>query len=318
MRRRDLARLGIAAAAGGVLPARSNSARGGAADQPGPRLHLFSKPLQWLGYDELAETTAAAGYIGIELTVRPGGHVEPERVAVDLPRATAAARKQGLSIGMIVTAINSADDPQAQRLLETAAQEGVAVYRMAYLKYDEALGVTKSLDGLRRRMAALEELNRRCGVTGCYQNHHGSTGGRVGGSIWDIHALLEGRDPRWIGCQYDVRHAVSESTGSWDVGLGLIAPSIRSLCFKDFRWESVDSCRPVEIPAGRGVVPWQRFLALLATLGVDAPMSVHCEWPLFDASQASLPVPQRRAIAARGLRQDREFLAATIAAARRP
>jgi len=215
---------------------------------------------------------------------------------------------------MIVTSINSADDPQAERLLKTAAAEGVGVYRMAYLQYDDALGVAGSLDGLRRRMAALEDFNRRCGITGCYQNHHGSSGGRVGGSIWDIHAILESRDPRWIGCQYDVRHAVAESTGSWDVGLRLIAPSIRSLCFKDFRWASIDSCKPVEMPAGRGVVPWQRFLALLAALRVDAPISVHCEWPLFDASQADLPIAQRRALAVHGLRQDREFLATAMTA----
>jgi sugar phosphate isomerase/epimerase len=213
---------------------------------------------------------------------------------------------------MIVTAIKSADDPTAETVLKTAAAEGVAVYRMAYLQYGDTLGMDRSLDALRRQMAALEELNRRCGITGCYQNHHGSSGGRVGGSVWDIREILGDRDPCWIGCQYDVRHAVAEATGSWDVGLRRIAPFIRSVCFKDFRWASVDSAQPVDVPAGQGIVPWEKFLTLLSALHVDVPMSVHCEWPLFDAAEASLPIPQRRALAVPRLRRDGDFLAAVV------
>jgi sugar phosphate isomerase/epimerase len=213
---------------------------------------------------------------------------------------------------MIVTAIKSADDPAAETVLKTAAAEGVAVYRMAYLQYDDTLGVDRSLDSLRRHMAALEELNQRCGMTGCYQNHHGSSGGRVGGAVWDIREILEDRDPRWIGCQYDVRHAVAEATGSWDVGLRRIAPFIRSLCFKDFRWASVESAQPVDVPAGQGIVPWEKFLTLLSALHVDVPMSVHCEWPLFDAAEATLPIPQRRALAVPRLRRDGDFLASVV------
>jgi len=308
MLRRDLLRFGIAAAVAHAVPVRAGAAARSC-------LHLFSKPLQWLDYDALAETTAEAGYGGIDLTVRPGGHVEPERVATDLPRAAAAARRQGLALGMIVTAIKSADDPTAETVLKTAAAEGVAVYRMAYLQYDATLGVDRSLDALRRQMESLETLNRRCGITGCYQNHHGSSGGRVGGSVWDIREILEDRDPRSIGCQYDVRHAVAESTASWDVGLRRIAPFIRSVCFKDFRWASAESAQPVDVPAGQGIVPWNQLLKLLSDLHVDVPMSVHCEWPLFAAAEANLPATRRRSLAVERVRRDGDFLAAGCARA---
>lgn len=304
MLRRDLLRFGFAAAV-----VNADAVRGAAPAAARSSLHLFSKPLQWLDYDALAETVAEAGFGGIELTVRPGGHVEPKRVAADLPRAVAAARRRGLAIGMIVTAINAADDPTAEVVLKTAAAEGVGVYRMAYLQYDESVGVHRSLDLLRGRMASLEALNRRCGITGCYQNHHGSWGGNLGGSVWDIHAILRDRDPRWIGCQYDVRHAVAEATGSWDVGLRLIAPCIRSLCLKDFRWKSANSAEPIDVPAGDGIVPWDRFRALLSSLRVAVPMTVHCEWPLFDEKEAGLPIPQRRSLAVERLRRDGDFLA---------
>ena len=64
--------------------------------------------------------------------------------------------------------------------------------------------------------------------------------------------------------------------------------------------------------AGQGIVPWKKFLTLLSALHVDVPMSVHCEWPLFDATEASLPIPQRRALAVPRLRRDGDFLAAAI------
>ena len=34
---------------------------------------------------ELGRTLKALGFDGVDLTVRPGGHVDPKRVAIDLP-----------------------------------------------------------------------------------------------------------------------------------------------------------------------------------------------------------------------------------------
>ena len=48
---------------------------------------LFSKHLQFLDYNSMSEVTAEMGFNGLDLTVRPKGHVLPERVADDLPKA---------------------------------------------------------------------------------------------------------------------------------------------------------------------------------------------------------------------------------------
>jgi hypothetical protein len=70
--------------------------------------------------------------------------------------------------------------------------------------------------------------------------------------------------------------------------------------------------QPVDVPAGRGIVPWEKFFTMLSALHVDVPMSVHCEWPLFDAAEATLPIQQRRALAVQRLRRDGDFLASVI------
>ena len=45
---------------------------------------VFNKPLQHLSYDEQAKLVAEMGFVGIEGTVRKGGHVEPDKVEQDL------------------------------------------------------------------------------------------------------------------------------------------------------------------------------------------------------------------------------------------
>ncbi|MDZ7723632.1 MAG: hypothetical protein U5R06_12725 [candidate division KSB1 bacterium] len=51
----------------------------------------------------MARTIAEIGFDGVDLTVRPGGHVLPENVTQDLPRAVKAIEKTGLKVPMMTT-----------------------------------------------------------------------------------------------------------------------------------------------------------------------------------------------------------------------
>src|SRR5688572_19882500 len=73
-------------------------------------MHVFSKPLQWLDYAGTAALIKEAGFGGIDYTVRSAGHVLPEKVQDDLPRAIEAAKKAGLKVEMITTAITDPSD----------------------------------------------------------------------------------------------------------------------------------------------------------------------------------------------------------------
>ena len=68
-----------------------------------PTICFFSKHLHNLGYDELGRTVKDAGFSGVDLTVRKGGHVLPERVREDLPRAGNAIRSHGLQVPKALT-----------------------------------------------------------------------------------------------------------------------------------------------------------------------------------------------------------------------
>ena len=124
---------------------------------PKPTFHVFSKMFQppvTKGVDELCELMAKAGFDGIQWTVRPKGHVLPERAAEDLPKVVAAARKQGLQATTICTAITDGDDPASERLLKVAADCGFTLFRPGYYFYDvKKETFQQSMDRIRRGFA---------------------------------------------------------------------------------------------------------------------------------------------------------------------
>ncbi len=249
-----------------------------AADYTQREVCVFSKHLQWLDYEPMAELAAEIGFDGVDLTVRPRGHVLPERVEQDLPRALNAVRKAGLNVNMITTAITDPDDPLTESVLRMASRFSIGYYRMGYIPYDEKAGVAKTLENLKPRMAALAKLNEKYNIHGAYQNHAGT---RIGGAVWDIWELIRNLDPQWIGCQYDIRHAVVEGGRSWPVGMKLLMPHIKCMVIKDFFWgQEEGKWRVVDCPVGEGMVDFEAYFKILNQARIDGPFSTHFEYAL--------------------------------------
>jgi sugar phosphate isomerase/epimerase len=263
---------------------------------------IFSKHLQWLDYPSAAKAAAEAGFDALDIPVRPGGHVLPERVKEDLPRAVDATRNAGLEISMITTAITGVDAPHAEAVLETAAGLGIRHYRMGYVRYEE--GVRRTMDATVARWRKLAALNRSLEIHGGYQNHSGTN---LGAAVWDLLLVLEEVGSPWVGCQYDIRHAVVEGAFSWVRDLEVVAPFIDTLVAKDFAWgPREDGLEVLNVPFGEGVVPLGPYVAELRRLGVSAPLSMHFEYPH--------PETGRRAWAVEQYGRDRAALRAALTA----
>jgi L-ribulose-5-phosphate 3-epimerase len=261
-------------------------------------LCIFSKHLHWLSVPEMAREVAALGFEGVDLTVRKGGHVAPERVAEDLPVAVAAIRKAGLEVPMIVTDITDPNHPATEALLKTAGRLDIAHYRMGWIDYDASVGVVKSLDGFRKRFEKLAKLNQKYNIQGAYQNHSGA---RLGASLWDLWTVIRDLDPRWIGCQYDVKHAVAEGGVSWVNGLEILKNHIKCLDIKDFHWAKKDGkWQHHLVPLGEGMVDYPLYLSLLKKHQITGPMSIHYEFPLggADTGKTQLSMPKEQVLAA--------------------
>ncbi len=261
-----------------------------------PDIHIFSKHLQWLDFSAMAIKVAEMGFDGTDLTVRPGGHVEPARVKEDLPKAIEQLRKAGLQATMITTSIEKVQDYHTEEIIKTASQLGISYYRMGWIKYDQSKPISKQLDGIKQQLKELETMNKHYQIRGVYQNHAGMS---FGSAVWDLWFLLNELDSDYLGCQYDVRHAMVEGLNSWELGFDLITPFIKVLVVKDFNFTNEGSLVQ-NVPMGEGVVKWRAFFQKLKAKNINAPISLHCEYPLGGAEKGSkiLEIPENEVLEA--------------------
>jgi L-ribulose-5-phosphate 3-epimerase len=268
---------------------------------------VFSKHLHWLNYDQAAQTAAEIGFQGLDVTVRKAGHVLPENVERDLPKIVAAAEKAGIKVVSLTTEIDDAKNPLQQTVLKTAAQLHIPFYRMAWLKYDDSLSIQDNLRRFHRQLKALAELNEKMGIRGAYQNHSGAS---LGSPVWDIAQLLNEIDSPWLGCQYDIRHAVVEGANAWPLALKLAAPHINTIDIKDFCWtKSNDKWQLENTPLGEGVVDFKKYLGLLEQLSVnkEVPICLHFEYPLGGADKGADKLTVAPEVVTQAMKKDLAF-----------
>ncbi len=245
-------------------------------------IHIFSKHLHFLDYKKVGEKSAEIGFDGVDLTVRPKGHVLPEFVKRDLPIAIEEIKKGGSQCIMMTTAIETVNNSLDVEVLETASKLGIKYYRMNWYKYTDEGELKNELLNYQQKITDLSILNKKLGIVGCYQNHAGTY---VGASLWEVSKLLEFADPSSFGVQYDIRHAVAEGGLSWSNGLKLIKDSIKIIVLKDFKWSLINGVWKIEnTPIGQGMVDFDGYFKLLKKYNINVPVSLHIEYEVGDES----------------------------------
>ena len=237
-RRREFLQALSAAGCAGALPLSAGS-QGGAPSAGAYRgiLCFFSKPAPQLSWHELAQSAKRAGFGGIDLTVRRGGHVLPERVAEDLPKAVAAIRGEGLEVPMITTELLSADHPTAEPVVSTAGKLSIPYMKPGYYRYHFA-DVRKELEQAGGQFRGLARLAQEHGVQVGYHNHSGY----IGAPIWDMARVMDELDPKWAGYYFDLQHATSEGgVAGWRIAANLVMPRVKMLAVKDFYWQQTET-----------------------------------------------------------------------------
>ncbi len=214
------------------------------------KVAIFSKHLLFLKGDALAAGAAEIGFDGIDLAVRKGGHVEPDRVREDLPKLVASIRQHGLEVPMLTTDIADTESPYAEDILKSMSELGIRHYRWGGFKYETKRSLAQQLEDLKPRVAKLAALNSKYKACAMYHTHSGI--GLVGASIWDLHIVLKDLDPQAVGVNYDVGHATIEGGfGGWINSFRITGPHLRGVAVKN---------------AGRGAV----LRAVAASLRVSA------------------------------------------------
>ena len=273
-------------------------------------INFFTKPLDKYGPDFLMDTLRMAGVDGLDLTLRPKGCVVPEKVEDDLPKIVELAKKKGLILEMMVSNITTLSDPFAERVLTTAAKNGIKHYRLGYYRYNSELGVQNSIDKVKTQMETLAEFNKSIGIQGGYQNHYGTL---FGSPMWDLWEVLQDIPKEWVSSQFDIRHAMCEGSNSWIITMQLLAAKIGSLAIKDYIWVIDGGKAKVKsLPLGEGIVDFDQFFKTLKTMGIVAPITLHAEYPLLVKGEDELSLLQQQRILASRLKKDVDFIRANL------
>ena len=234
-------------------------------------LSVFSKPLQMLSYDDLADVIAEMGFDGIEGTIRPGGQITPEQVPDELPKMMAALRKRKLEMTIMASGVNDARDKLSLRQLEVAAKLGIKRYRMKYFRYDLKRSVAKQLDEIRPRIKDLVAVNKELGLQAVYQNHSGAN--FVGAPLWDLWLLFKEHPVEHLAVALDTGHTKVEGTNSWVIQANLLRPHIGALYVKDYTWIKN---KKTLVPLGEGNID-SRYPKRLIDSGYTGPINLHQE-----------------------------------------
>lgn len=238
------------------------------------RFNMFSKSLQSMSVLEAGRTIKSLGFDGIELTVRPKGHIEPEDVRRALPPAVDELRALGLDVRSAVTEVHSYEDTLAHHVCATAAQAGVRLLRTSARRYQPFGAIREQIAASRREAADLERLGREYGVMLCIQTHSGDMLGAQGGILDQI---LDGTDPRYVGVGLSPGHLVVEGGGmGWMQSIDVLQDRIGMVDAKSYGWFHEPDPRSGEptwvykkVPLEGGNVRWRQVFALLRGLGWD-------------------------------------------------
>lgn len=242
----------------------------------------FTESFQDWPIEKVCEKFKAVGLDGLDLTVRPGGHIDPKDAKAKLPDAAAAAAKHGLEIGMLTTAITDAD-PDAEAILGACGELGVSRVKLGYYRTAQFGKLLVEIDDSRRRLEGVAKLAHKHGVLPCVHIHSGDT---IPASGPVAYLLLRDFAPTEVGAYVDPMHMTIEGgIGGWRQSLDLLAPWIAISSLKNCMWQPQARddrgqipWRVLKCPLADGVAPIPDYLQALRDLGYRGLYTLHSEY----------------------------------------
>ncbi len=247
-----------------------------------PTICAFTESFQDRPIPEVCRLFREIGLDGLDLTVRPGGHIAPEDAPRRLPEAAKAARDHGVTIPMLTTGITEAN-AVAERLIAAAAEQDIRRIKLGYYHYGLFGTLRQQLDDIRRRLEGVAAMAKKHGVLPCVHIHSGNTLPSHGTMLYE---LIRDMSPDEIGAYVDPMHMTIEGgLGGWRQGLDLLAPWIRLVSMKNFQWREIEPektgqrrWRPVKVPIAEGMAPLGEFIAALRKLDRGEIYTLHSEY----------------------------------------
>jgi len=239
-------------------------------DRTRPILCVYSGCFAKLPVDLLPETVSGMGFEGVDLTVMPGGHVDPSKYMVQMDRAFQMFQDASLEVPMVSTAYTSASQPFAYQVLYISAQFGARFCKLGAWPPQTAIPAAL----LRANLNQLATTSLQCRIASLIPNHAGSYPGRT---ISELDALMPPAGRAVLGYCFDPAQSVieSRSPNGWESELRAALPRLGAISLAD---AAITKDDPVPCPLGEGVVDWKKFFAILKDVNFRGPISIRQDY----------------------------------------
>jgi len=277
-RRHVLASAAISALAAGTssLDGQDDAARST------PGVCVYTEHFQSLPIPEVCRLFAEMGVDGLDLTVRPGGHIKPAEVKTQLPLAARAARDHGLKIMMLTTGITG-PGRVAEETLAACQREGIDRIKLGYYRVGEFGSLARRLGEVREQLESVVELSAKYRVRPCVHVHSGPT---IPSSGWMLLDLVRTMPPEKVGAYLDSYHmTITGGAGGWRQAIDLLRPWISLVALKNFQWHRGERdgigqqrWRTDYCPLADGIAPIPEFVETVHEAGYRGFYTLHTEY----------------------------------------
>lgn len=247
-----------------------------------PEIAVFTKSFQAWSLPEVCRKFRELGVTGLDLTVRPGGHIEPGDIARKLPEADRIVRDEGLKIVQITSNVTTTDE-YGRTLFETAGELGLRKIKLGYYRSKEVGQLQQQIKLVQQDLRKLVELGAANNVLPCVHIHSGLYLPSHGTLLY---LMLRDFEPGQIGAYVDSLHMSLEGgAGGWQQGLDLLAPWISLCAIKNYLLTTKPRDQAGQqrwgwktAPLADGVSPLPDFVKTLKKLDYHGPFSLHSEY----------------------------------------
>ena len=267
----------LASAAAAPLAAQQPHTANGPKQRTSPGVCLYSGILNKVAYDELGMMLRDTGVDGVNLTVFPGGHVDPANASLHMFRSVEAITGTGLDVPIISTQYVNLTDNTIREVLGVCSEMGVPLFRSGAWHYGGAGDPQVRLGEVQRDVAGLAAIARAAKMAVVIQN---LTGDYVGAATWDLSLILRSFDPQTAGYDFDIGNATAQAAaGGWAIALRLAMPRVKAVSVRDFYWNKDGaSWKLTPCPLGDGMVDWAAFFSTLARAHFTGPLTIHMDY----------------------------------------
>jgi sugar phosphate isomerase/epimerase len=250
-------------------------------DRTRPMLCAYSGCFAKLAVSLLPEMIGGMGFEGVDLTVMPGGHVDPSKYMVQMDRAFQMFQDASLDVPMVSTIFTSASQPFAYQVLYVSAEFGARFCKLgAWPPPNGVPGQNPAFRTalLKNDLNQLAATSLQCRIASLIPNHAGSYPGR---SMKELDALMPAMGKAVLGYCFDPAQSVIESRSAdgWESELKTALPRLGAVSLADVSIPKDQAdATPVPCPLGEGVIDWKKFFSILAEANFRGPLSLRQDY----------------------------------------